>query len=88
MIDRRVKPGRLLLRWRERPGEGEDPDFVVTYPRKCDGSLVMSVLFSERGFWNMGEDHRSFVEELERRGYDPTTLRFSIDPTPAPPEEK
>ena len=82
--DQRVKPGRLLLRWRQHPGEGDAPDFVVTYPRRCDGHLIISAFCSGYGRLGVTREGRSFVDELERRGYDPETLRFSIDRAPEP----
>ena len=77
--DRRVKPGRLLLRWLEHPGDGDDPDFVVTYPRRCAGALIIHAVTSEHGGRDVLGEGRSFVDELTRRGYDLKTLRFSID---------
>jgi hypothetical protein len=78
------KPGRLLLRWVDR-----QRDFVVNYPRRPDGHLAVSVLLNSG--WNTSKRGRSFIDELERRGYDPKTLRFSIDtkaPTPTQPRER
>ena len=45
---------------------------------RCDRALVMNTLFSERLDWKK-EVHPSFIDELQRRGYDLETLRFSIE---------
>jgi hypothetical protein len=41
-------------------------DVMVHYPRSCDGHWLSSVL------------NLAFTDELDRRGYDVTTLRFSV----------
>jgi len=78
---RRVKPGRLLLRWTKHTGqESAGPDFVVDYPGgRWDSHFMFSVFTSEFGGWNAMKEGHSLVDELEKRGYDPTTLRFQID---------
>lgn len=43
-----------------------ESDLVFDYPSRLDGRLLYSVFTKE------------FTDELERRGYDVTTLRFSI----------
>jgi len=32
------------------------------------------------GHWLYGVFNDSFIEELRRRGYDPTTMKFSVEP--------
>lgn len=32
------------------------------------------------GHWLSGVFDKNFIEQLEARGYDPTTLRFSVEP--------
>lgn len=41
-------------------------DVIIHYPRKCDGH------------WLSGVFDKAFTDELEKRGYDVTTLRFSV----------
>ena len=62
-------------------------DFVATYPRSHDGSLAFNHLINDRLSWRLpNEDNypsnyevENFIKELERRGYDITTFRFSIE---------
>ena len=70
--DRRVKAGRLLLRWAKHPPGGGAPDFVVSYPSRPDGALVIQTLCGTAVADGL-------VAELERRGYDTSTLRFQVD---------
>lgn len=63
-----------------------EKDFVVKYPRRCDGALIMNTLVNDRMIWCVtSEDNpRNWVmenisEELEKRGYDLTTIKFSIE---------
>lgn len=63
-------------------------DFVVKYPRKCDGNLAINHLVMDVLKWEPPYDSEKeypfnfkafkFIEELERRGYDIETLKFSI----------
>jgi hypothetical protein len=62
-------------------------DFIFSYPRKCDGNLIVNHLIqdvlkfkvrkNEDDFYNF--DTFNLKEELEKRGYDITTLKFSIE---------
>lgn len=65
-------------------------DFVVAYPRSCDGALILNKLLGDvlewggiteegrkKGFLNY--DKFNLKEELDKRGYDITTLKFSIE---------
>lgn len=75
----------LKVKWSKR-----DNDFVIYYPIKCDGSLLQQKLFSQQMLFDFEKfsDPNSqsmpykmevdFIEELEKRGYDKTTLTFSI----------
>ena len=64
-------------------------DFVVSYPRRPDGNLAMYHIVNDRLDWKLpSESDKSypfnyekfnFVKELESRGYDITTLKFSIE---------
>lgn len=62
-------------------------DFVVYYPRTCDGALAMKHLVGDILRYRIPKDGndktnfeaQSFIKELEKRGYDITTLKFSIE---------
>ena len=59
----------------------KEHDFLVKYPVKCDGKMVLHHLLSNIALHNFqGKEYEmfSFIKELEKRGYDPKTLRFSI----------
>ena len=65
----RFRPGTLAMRWR-RSCDGDGPGLALFYPRRADGWLLYNALSTE------------FTKELERRGYDLTTLRFTIRKKP------
>lgn len=63
-------------------------DFIVKYPRRCDGNLLMCHILNNKLEWRIPTkkkpyphnwDTTNFIEELEKRGYDPKTLKFSIE---------
>ena len=66
----------------EGRGSSAPPDIVYTYGEGCDRSDIRML------HWRLTERHRvhgvkdayenSFFQELEARGYDLSTLRFSI----------
>lgn len=62
-------------------------DFVVKYPRRCDGALAIHHLVGDILKYKFPDDETrypynwisdNFIKELESRGYDITTLKFSI----------
>lgn len=74
---------KLSIIWDNRQN-----DFVIKYPRKCDGHLVSSRIIDDLLLWDFDKNSRmepfcykkeNLIEELERRGYDKTTLKFSIE---------
>ena len=75
-------PNRLLLIFDKRQN-----DFIVKYPRRCDGALAINHLCGDILKHVMPNEKNppfnfrvfNLVEELERRGYDTTTLKFSIE---------
>lgn len=68
-----AKEGRLLLRW-----SNKENDFLVSFPRSQDGGLLFMALQHTSLYPDL--DRKSdLLSELERRGYDLKTLRFSID---------
>lgn len=65
-------------------------DFVVKYPRRCDGTLAIHHLVSNILEWRLPTkesgktyphnwEETNFIKELEKRGYDTKTLKFSIE---------
>ena len=69
---------KLVAFWSSR-----EKDFVVKYPRREDGALVFSVFSGKQPHIDLSSKSKivfdkSFIEELTDRGYDLTTLRFSI----------
>lgn len=52
----------LYVRWSKR-----ERDLKVAYPRKCDGAYVFCAILTQE-----------VQKELERRGYDLTTLTFRV----------
>ena len=70
------KPGQLKSGW-GRPGPREEPDLLYAWGAggadKTDGR-ILSTAFEEL----KNSFGRSLREELEYRGYDLTTLKFSI----------
>jgi hypothetical protein len=62
--------------------DGDAPDMCIFYgdnvPR-CDRALVMNTLCFETYDTGTKESRVSFIEELEQRGYDLETFRFSIE---------
>lgn len=65
------KQRTLLVRWDKR-----EADLKVWYPRKVDGGFALGCL---------GTTLETFLDEMERRGYDRNTFRLSIR-RPAPPD--
>jgi len=60
-------------------------DFVVKYPLRCDGALIMNHICDDILKYNINKDYpynfdvTNLKKELENRGYDLTTLKFSIE---------
>ena len=65
-------------------------DFVVKYPRRCDGALIINHICGDvlkhvmpsKKMPPFNFESFNLAEELDRRGYDTTTLRFSIELMP------
>jgi len=76
---KRTKGNTLRASWdrRERDVSFGWPDGPQVKP---DAHMLYGVFAYEKVY-----DGRTFVEELKRRGYDVTTLRFSIMKDPAHP---
>lgn len=79
----RAKPGELKAQW-GKLSRYDKPDFIFDWGEgigKPDGHLLYGLLCCERLYKNYDAPEgpkRTFIEELEARGYDTTTLRFSV----------
>ncbi len=71
---------KLSIIWDKR-----QKDFVVKYPRSCDGALILNTICDDVLKFNISKDcpynfdNFNLVKELEERGYDLTTLKFSVE---------
>lgn len=71
---------KLSLIWDKRV-----KDFVVKYPKSCDGSLIFYHFLSKIPIFSSSKkqyppcDWYKFTDDLEKRGYDLTTIKFSIE---------
>jgi hypothetical protein len=75
---RRVKPGELAAYYAKLRNEGPDVVLHNEPPaRRADAHFLHCALNVPR-FNHKGEVEPSVMEELQARGYDITTLRFSI----------
>lgn len=72
MVDR---DRMLTARWSSKEG-----DILFHFPRKVDGHMLSGAFCSDVLIGG-----RTLRQELEARGYDITTLRFSIALKPPPP---
>jgi len=71
------KPKGDLVAWWGKL-EGESPDVCFHWDKhKSDGHLLY-MFFNQHQVDYNGDLKKSFMEELESRGYDITTLKFSI----------
>lgn len=68
----------LRIRWSKR-----EHDLMFHHDRHRPDGHLMNYFFC---FLKSGQE-RTFVEELEARGFDLTTLKFSILRKPEPPKE-
>lgn len=79
---RNYRPGELSVYW-GIADSGERPDVIfsggVGVPR-CDRALMHCVFGTQREI--LGKFNPSLLDELQSRGYDITTLKFSIQKLP------
>lgn len=74
----RMKDGELKIQYGKLPHE--NPDLIICRGEgvaRADGHLVFNMIDSSRPSYK-GTIRPSILEELEARGYDITTLRFSV----------
>ena len=79
---------QLRAYWSKR-----EKDLMFYHPtQKADGHLLCAIFSAkrQRHDWNTGKPvyDPSFVEELEARGFDIKTLRFSVELKESPEAEK
>lgn len=79
-MPKRTNANTLKAYWSKR-----ENDLMFYHPdRKANGHLLHNVLCAPRPYLDFSNGRRdiafdkSFVEELEERGYDVKTLRFSV----------
>ena len=78
-------PNKLMISWSER-----EQDFMIAYPRKCDGSMIQGRFFHEDMLFDLihhntrkpglpYNSRKCIVDELKERGYNIKTMKFSIE---------
>jgi hypothetical protein len=81
MVRKKIDPSKVLRAcWSKK-----EEDIMVHYPSSPDGHLLYNVLGGDRCRpdtstygWYGHIWESSLIEELKKRGYDITTLKFSI----------
>lgn len=84
-----MKEDVLAIKWSKR-----EKDLMIHYPRRCDGALIQSHICAdvcefdfqkwiEQKRTGKNDDYAAYrvfnlITELKNRGYDITTLKFSI----------
>lgn len=75
----KAKEGELKMCWGKMPHE--NPDMCFAWGEGCtkrDANLLHYVMASPRNKYMAPDQMPTLVEELDKRGYDITTLKFSI----------
>lgn len=76
-------PGKLVVFWSKR-----ERGLLYRFPRSADGHFAYAAFELPRHRGGLFEEATvqlpSLVQELERRGYDVTTLRFECKRKPKP----
>ena len=84
----KAKPGQLKMQYGKLPDD--NPDLCVAWGDGCgreDSRLLHNMFCSKRQRMTFGDERekegpvafdQSFVDELASRGYDITTLKFSV----------
>ncbi|MBB4857000.1 hypothetical protein HNO88_000297 [Novosphingobium chloroacetimidivorans] len=88
-----AKPGEVKIVY-GKADRYDAPDLCAVWggqgADKCDARMVMTAMTEKRRGYSLtkmaAEERPSLVEELEARGYDITTLKFSIQRKPTPNE--
>ena len=74
----KVHEGQIKMQMWKHYGEVDMCIFYGDNIPKCDRSLILNSIFSEKLDWKQ-KLIPSLVVELDTRGYDLDTLRFSIE---------
>jgi hypothetical protein len=69
-----VRKNRLLVRWSRK-----ENDFLISYPSKPDGHFIFGLVANGSVRYEVLSSGKTFIEELEERGYDIKTLRIQVD---------
>lgn len=77
----KMKEGELKVYW-GRVERGEEPSLVYSW--QGDRTMKRDTSYLAREFEGLLDKDDAIVKELERRGYDITTLKFSIMKKVAP----
>jgi hypothetical protein len=71
----------------------KENDFMIQYPRRCDGSFIQFKFFHRQMIFDLikyntetirnsnvlpYDKENDFIEELEKRGYDKKSMKFEI----------
>lgn len=76
----KAKDGQLKAQWGKLPHE--TPDLIYVWgdgvPR-CDSRLLYNIFSMKRFPPGSFEADPSFLDELKARGYDLTTIKFSVE---------
>lgn len=85
---KKAGPGQLRMFYGRLPGDA--PDVIYSWGAGCskrDGALLNYIIGSKRPPLSPGEPwDPSLLDELVARGYDLSTLEFSIRKLPTPTE--
>ncbi len=73
----KVVEGQMKVQMGKLDGDVDMCIFYGDNTPRCNRALVMNTLCSEKLDWK-SELRPSFIDELDKRGYDLDTLRFSI----------
>lgn len=75
----KAKPGELKAQWGKSPHD--DPDLFCCWgegTHSADSRLLLNVFGGKRFLPGSFDFDDSFIDELKKRGYDITTIKFSI----------
>ena len=75
----KVVEGQIKMQMGKTYGDVDMCIFYGDNVPRCDRALVMNAICSDTLTWD-SKTKPSLMDELERRGYDLNTLRFSIEP--------
>lgn len=77
----KAKPGQLKAQWGKSPDDSS-PDICYAAGEgvpNCDTHLLHNFLHHQPYSQLTHEFFDSFIDELKKRGYDITTLKFSVE---------